>query len=84
MKKSIIGIANNWIETIPCNYSRRALPPHVKEGIRAAGGTPMVNTIAISDGVRMGIATSRQGGDIWRKHLIHPNRRTSPVVPPLL
>src|SRR5258707_4003950 len=55
LKKPIIGIANTWIETMPCNFNLRELAEHVKEGIRAAGGTPMeFNTIAISDGVTMG------------------------------
>src|SRR5215468_5052132 len=55
LKKPIVGVANTWIETMPCNYNLRALAEHVKEGIRAAGGTPMeFNTIAISDGVTMG------------------------------
>jgi dihydroxy-acid dehydratase len=55
LKKPIIGIANTWIETMPCNYNLRRLAKHVKEGIRAAGGTPMeFNTVAISDGVTMG------------------------------
>src|SRR3954447_22052186 len=55
LKKPIIGIANTWIETMPCNYNLRDLAVKVKEGIRAAGGTPMeFNTIAISDGVTMG------------------------------
>src|SRR5574340_991912 len=55
LAKPIIGVANTWIETMPCNYNLRALAVHVKEGIRAAGGTPMeLNTIAISDGVTMG------------------------------
>src|SRR5512140_3289340 len=55
LKKPIIGVANTWIETMPCNYNLRELAVKVKEGIRAAGGTPMeVNTIAISDGVTMG------------------------------
>src|ERR1041384_816302 len=53
--KPIIGVANTWIETMPCNYNLRELAVKVKEGIRAAGGTPMeFNTIAISDGVTMG------------------------------
>jgi dihydroxy-acid dehydratase len=48
-------VANTWIETMPCNYNLRELAVHVKQGIRAAGGTPMeFNTIAISDGVTMG------------------------------
>src|SRR5436309_2155547 len=55
LAKPIIGVANTWIETMPCNYNLRELPVHVKAGIRAAGGTPMeFNTIAISDGVTMG------------------------------
>ena len=55
LRKPIIGIANTWIETMPCNYNLRALAEKVKEGVRAAGGTPMeFNTIAISDGVTMG------------------------------
>lgn len=55
LRKPIIGIANTWIETMPCNYNLRRLAKKVKEGIRAAGGTPMeFNTVAISDGVTMG------------------------------
>ena len=55
LKKPIIGVANTWIETMPCNYNLRELAVRVKEGIRAAGGTPMeFNTIAISDGITMG------------------------------
>jgi dihydroxy-acid dehydratase len=55
LARPIIGVANTWIETMPCNYHLRSLAARVKEGIRAAGGTPMeFNTIAISDGVTMG------------------------------
>ena len=55
LAKPIVGIANTWIETMPCNFNLRDLAVHVKEGIRAAGGTPMeFNTIAISDGITMG------------------------------
>jgi dihydroxy-acid dehydratase len=55
LAKPIVGIANTWIETMPCNYHLRALAEKVKAGVRAAGGTPMeLNTIAISDGVTMG------------------------------
>ena len=55
MSKPVIGVASTWIETMPCNYHLRALAHQVKEGIRAAGGTPMeFNTIAISDGITMG------------------------------
>ena len=45
---------------MPCNYQLRALAAKVKEGIRAAGGTPMeFNTIAISDGITMGTSGMR-------------------------
>src|SRR6202158_3626125 len=55
MKKPIIGIANTWIGTMPCNFKLRDLAVDVAEGIRKAGGTPMeYNTIAISDGITMG------------------------------
>ncbi len=55
LAKPIIGVAHMWIETMPCNYNHRELAVRVKEGIRAAGATPMeFNTISISDGVTMG------------------------------
>ena len=55
LSKPIVGVAHTWIETMPCNYNQRRLAERVKEGIRAAGGTPMeYNTVAISDGVTMG------------------------------
>ena len=55
LSKPIIGIANTWIEAMPCNFHLRTLAAKVKEGVRAAGGTPMeFNTIAVSDGITMG------------------------------
>src|SRR5215468_7793563 len=55
LARPIVGIANTWTETMPCNFNLRRLAEHVKHGVRAAGGTPMeFNTIAISDGVTMG------------------------------
>ncbi len=60
LSKPLIAVANTWIETMPCNFHLRALAARVKEGIRAAGGTPMeLNTIAISDGITMGTAGMR-------------------------
>ena len=57
LSKPIVGVASTWIETMPCNFHLRALAAKVKEGVRAAGGTPMeLNTIAISDGITMGTA----------------------------
>jgi dihydroxy-acid dehydratase len=55
LSRPIIGVANTWTETMTCNYHLRDLAVSVKEGIRAAGATPMeFNTIAISDGITMG------------------------------
>jgi dihydroxy-acid dehydratase len=55
LARPLVGVATTWIETMPCNYNQRRLAEHVKDGIRAAGGTPMeFNTIAVSDGVSMG------------------------------
>src|SRR5215470_16869010 len=54
LEKPLIGVANTWIEIGPCNYHLRDLAVHVKEGIKAAGGTPMeFNTVSISDGITM-------------------------------
>ncbi|HUY24005.1 MAG TPA: dihydroxy-acid dehydratase [Candidatus Saccharimonadales bacterium] len=55
LARPLIGVANSWIETMPCNLGLRSLADDVKRGIREAGGTPVeFNTIAISDGVVMG------------------------------
>ncbi len=57
LSRPTIGIANTWIEAMPCNFHLRGLAEHIKVGVRAAGGTPMeFNTIAISDGITMGTA----------------------------
>jgi dihydroxy-acid dehydratase len=55
LSRPIIGVANTWTETMPCNFHLQRLAARVKDGIRAAGGTPMeYNTIAVSDGITMG------------------------------
>jgi dihydroxy-acid dehydratase len=55
LAKPIVGVAHMWIETMPCNFNHRDLAAKVKEGVRAAGCTPMeFNTVSISDGVTMG------------------------------
>ena len=55
LQKPIIGVANTWVGTMPCNFHLRRLSEKVMEGVRAAGGTPLeYNTIAISDGITMG------------------------------
>ena len=55
--KPLIGVANTWTDTTPCNSHLRELGQWVKEGIREAGGVPLeFNTIAVSDGITMGTA----------------------------
>jgi dihydroxy-acid dehydratase len=55
LSRPIVGVANTWTETMPCNFHLRRLAERVKAGVRAAGGTPMeFNTVAISDGITMG------------------------------
>jgi len=55
LRRPIVGIANTWTETMPCNFHLRRLAERVKDGVRAAGGTPMeYNTVAVSDGITMG------------------------------
>ena len=55
LSRPTIGIANTWTEAMPCNFHLRGLAEHIKEGVRAAGGTPMeFNTVAVSDGITMG------------------------------
>ncbi|CAA9491246.1 MAG: Dihydroxy-acid dehydratase [uncultured Solirubrobacteraceae bacterium] len=57
LSRPIVGVAHCWTETMPCNFNHRVLAARVKEGVRAAGGTPMeFNTVAISDGITMGTA----------------------------
>jgi dihydroxy-acid dehydratase len=53
--RPLIGVANTWAETTPCNAHLRELAERVKEGIREAGGTPLeFNTVVVSDGITMG------------------------------
>jgi len=55
LERPLVGVANTWIEVMPCNFHLRRLSERVKAGIRAAGGTPIeYNTIAVSDGISMG------------------------------
>jgi dihydroxy-acid dehydratase len=60
LARPLIGVGTTWIETMPCNLNQRVLAKHVKDGIRAAGGTPIeFNTISVSDGVSMGTSGMR-------------------------
>jgi dihydroxy-acid dehydratase len=53
--KPLIGVANTWAETTPCNAHLRQLGEWVKEGVREGGGTPLeFNTVVVSDGITMG------------------------------
>lgn len=55
LSRPLIGVGHSWIEVTPCNYNHRLLAEKVKEGIRAAGGTPIeFNTITVTDGIAMG------------------------------
>jgi dihydroxy-acid dehydratase len=55
LQRPLVGVAHCWIEIMPCNLNHRHLAEKVKEGIRAAGGTPIeYSTISISDGIAMG------------------------------
>jgi dihydroxy-acid dehydratase len=69
LQKPMVLIANTWIETMPCNFGLRTLAHAVKEGVKAAGGTPMeMNTLAVSDGVTMG--TEGMKGPLVSRELI--------------
>jgi len=60
IERPLVGVANTWTELTPCNVHLRELGESVKEGIRAAGGTPFeFNTIAVSDGISMGTSGMR-------------------------
>src|SRR5438270_1767480 len=55
LQRPIIGIANTWLETMPCNLNLRKLAARVQEGVRAPAGTPMEsNMVAIRDAITMG------------------------------
>ena len=55
LERPLIAVANTWSEVTPCNFHLRRLSEKVKEGIRAAGGTPIeFNTVVVSDGIAMG------------------------------
>ena len=55
LSRPLVGVAHCWIEITPCNWNHRELAEKVKEGIRAAGGTPIeFNNITVTDGIAMG------------------------------
>jgi len=55
LAKPLVAIANTWTEIGPCNFHLLRLAQRIKDGVRAAGGTPLeFNTVSISDGITMG------------------------------
>jgi dihydroxy-acid dehydratase len=55
LQKPLVGVAHCWIEITPCNANHRFLAEKVKEGVRAAGGTPIeFGSITVTDGIAMG------------------------------
>ena len=55
LARPLVGVAHCWIEITPCNWNHRTLAEKVKQGIRAAGGTPIeFGSITVTDGIAMG------------------------------
>jgi dihydroxy-acid dehydratase len=55
LARPLVGVAHCWIEVTPCNWNHQKLAEKVKEGVRAAGGTPIeFNTVSVTDGIAMG------------------------------
>ena len=52
-----VGVATCWNEAAPCNISLNRQAQVVKQGVKAAGGTPReFTTITVTDGIAMGHA----------------------------
>ena len=55
LEKPLIAVCHTWTDVTPCSINQRRLAEKVKEGIRAAGGTPIeFNSITVTDGIAMG------------------------------
>jgi dihydroxy-acid dehydratase len=55
LRKPLVAIAHTWTDVTPCSINQRHLAQKVREGVRAAGGTPFeFNTITVTDGIAMG------------------------------
>ncbi len=55
IRKPLIAVVHSWSDVSPCNLNLRDLAQQVREGVKAAGGTPIeFNTIAVTDGIAMG------------------------------
>ena len=55
MKRPLVGVVNSFNEVVPGHMHLQQVARAVKDGVLAAGGTPMeFNTIAVCDGLAMG------------------------------
>jgi dihydroxy-acid dehydratase len=55
IQQPLIAVVNTWSDVTPCNQHLRELAEPLKEGIRAAGGTPVeFGSIVVTDGISMG------------------------------
>src|ERR1051325_5522555 len=55
LEKPRVAVCHTWTDVTPCSINQRTLAEKVKEGIRAAGGTPIeFNSITVTDGIAMG------------------------------
>ncbi|MCB1610588.1 MAG: dihydroxy-acid dehydratase, partial [Xanthomonadales bacterium] len=60
LEKPLIAVVSTFSDVTPCNMHLRELAAAVKDGVRAAGGTPIEgNTIVVSDGISMGTSGMR-------------------------
>jgi dihydroxy-acid dehydratase len=55
LDKPLVAVCHTWTDVTPCSINQRRLAEKVKQGIRAAGGTPIeFNSITVTDGIAMG------------------------------
>src|SRR5262245_31993848 len=55
LAKPLVAVCHTWTDVTPCSINQRDLAERVKEGIRAAGGTPLeFKSITVTDGIAMG------------------------------
>ena len=55
LRKPLVGVVNSFNEVVPGHIHLQQIARAVKDGVLAAGGTPMeFNTIAVCDGLAMG------------------------------
>ena len=55
MRRPLVGVVNSFNEVVPGHTHLQQIARAVKDGVLAAGGTPMeFNTIAVCDGLAMG------------------------------